>query len=367
MTPKRILMLFTIMNRGGAETMVMNYYRHIDRTKLQFDFLVHRKERGDYDDEIEELGGKIYRLSPISLKNLFKYKQEVKVFFDKYGHLYNGVHGHCSELGYWIYKEAAKRGFSFIAAHAHNANVPWDKKYAFRAILKRFMLPCLTHYFSCSYEASLWLFGKEKASQSIILPNAIASKSFTFDVKKRNVIREKLCWTGKYVIGNVGRFNPQKNHKRLIEIFSDYLKKNPNSILALIGDKSYLYPEIRKKVKDLGIENNVHFLGARSDVNLLMQGMDVFCFPSLYEGFGVALLEAQAAGLHSVISNTIPDTAIAIPHLVTTCSLSATNNEWVKRLHISYKREQTHDKIISAGFDIESNALWLQNFYLEIL
>ena len=125
--PIRVLMLFTILNRGGAETMVMNYFRNIDRSKLVFDFVVHRQEKGAYDDEIIALGGRIYRLPPISFKSLKRYKLAVADFFQKHPE-YQIIHGHCSELGYWVYKEAHKRGVKFITAHAHNAPVGWDLK-----------------------------------------------------------------------------------------------------------------------------------------------------------------------------------------------------------------------------------------------
>ena len=139
--PIRILMLFTIMNRGGAETMVMNYYRNVDRTKVQFDFMVHREERGAYDDEIEALGGRIYRMMPLHPFTFGKYQQQIKDFFDEHPE-YKIIHGHCSELGYFVYKEANKRGVPVIIAHAHNPKAFIDSKWIFRFYFPYFFISC---------------------------------------------------------------------------------------------------------------------------------------------------------------------------------------------------------------------------------
>ena len=168
MTPQRVLMVFTIMNRGGAETMVMNYYRRMDRGKLQFDFLVHRDTPGIYEEEIRRLGGRIYRLPPITLRGLAAYQEKIAAFFD--GHPeYRMVHGHCSELGYWVYREAAARNIPFIAAHAHSSPVGIDKNSLFRFVLKHLMRPCLTHRFTCNELCGRWLFGRRGARDALSL------------------------------------------------------------------------------------------------------------------------------------------------------------------------------------------------------
>jgi glycosyltransferase involved in cell wall biosynthesis len=327
---------------------------------------VHREKRGAYDDEIECLGGKIYRLPAISLKNLLNYKSEVRKFFRQHPE-YQMIHGHCSELGYWIYKEASRQGVPFIAAHAHNAHVTFDGKYFLRTILKHLMRPYLTHYFSCGQDSSIWLFGKKLASKAIILPNAIDADSYTFNPQKREQIREIMGWNEKIIVGNVARFSPQKNHRQMLHHFKRFLELKKNSLLVLVGDKSGLYSEIKSYANDLGLVNHVQFLGSRTDVCELMQGMDVFLFPSLYEGFGIAMLEAQAAGLPVVKSHTIPRDAVVIPELVKTCHLSAESDEWAEEIinMVGIERLNTSSAIKLAGFDIHENAIRLQNFYLE--
>lgn len=151
--PIRILMLFTIMNRGGAETMVMNYYRHIDRNRVQFDFMVHRQERGAYDDEIEAMGGKIYRMIPLHPFTFNTYRKQISDFFDQHPE-YRIIHGHCSESGYFVYREAAGRRVPVIIAHAHNAHALFDTKWLFRTYFKHAMRPYLTQGFTCGKEAA---------------------------------------------------------------------------------------------------------------------------------------------------------------------------------------------------------------------
>ena len=170
--PVRILMLFTIMNRGGAETMVMNYYRHIDRNRVQFDFMVHRQEQGVYDDEIKTMGGKIYRMIPLHPFTFGTYRKQISDFFDQHPE-YRIIHGHCSESGYFVYREAARRAVPVIIAHAHNAHALFDTKWLFRTYFKHAMRPYLTQGFTCGKEAARWLLGNELGKKAILQRNAI--------------------------------------------------------------------------------------------------------------------------------------------------------------------------------------------------
>ena len=362
--PIRVLNLFTIMDRGGAETMVMNYYRHIDRTKVQFDFLVHRQQRGAYDDEIEALGGRIYRMCPVYPQNFARYKRDLRGFFQAHSE-YKIIHSHMSELGYFAFREAERQGVPVRICHAHNAPHGFDAKMFIRTYFKKRMMPYLTHLFMCGEESGKWLYGEKNKSRFIMLNNAIDAASYTYDLSKREELRRQFGPADELVIGHVGRFNPQKNHPFLMDIFAALLKREPDAVLLLVGGGVGM-SKMQEKVQKLGIAEHVHFLGVRSDVADLMQAMDVFVFPSLYEGLGIALIEAQAAGLPCVVSDTIPHEAY-LTDLVDSESLSAPAEKWAEKILAkrAIPRTDRRAEIAAHGFDITTEAVKLQEFYLK--
>ena len=360
-------MLFTVLDRGGAETMVMNYFRKIDRREVVFDFLVQRARRGAYEDEVESLGGKIFRLPPLRPFGLKKYRRAVSDFFDAHPE-YGMVHGHCSELGYFVYREARRRGLEFIAAHAHNTPRGFDLKTPVRNVLKRLMRPNLTHFFTCSDSSAQWLFGRKFAGRAIFLPNAIDSGVFAHKRAVRERIRRREGWSGRFVVGNVGRFSRQKNHLFLIDIFSHIVRREPSALLVMVGGGGETERRVRNRVARRGIERNVVFAGSRRDIPELLQGMDVFLFPSRFEGLSVAMLEAQAAGLKVINSTSIPSEGAVIPELVDSLSLRLPPAAWAEEVLKAREGEPRKDRsgeIVHAGFDINSNAEWLQDFYLK--
>lgn len=361
-SPIRVLQVLTIMNRGGAETMVMNYYRHIDRSKVQFDFLLHRQERGAYDDEIEAMGGRIFRIPPVF--NFFAHQQAVKRFFNVHPE-YKIIHGHVGELGYCIYKEAKYRGVPTIIAHAHNAACDHNWKWPIRTVLKHLIRPFINSPMTCGEEAATWLFGNKLAQKAIMLNNAIDARQYTYDEEIRQQVRNEMRWNNHFVIGDVARFSPQKNHVGLLSIFKTLLAKEPTALLVLIGDKIELYQEVCRKAEDLGISHAVQFLGSRTDIPRLLQGMDVYCSPSFYEGLSVSMVEAQASGLKIITSDCVPAQIAIIPELLSFHSLSVTPNIWAEDTLSSYKRKNTYDAIKESGFDIKENAKQLQDFYLN--
>lgn len=366
--PIRILNLFTIMNRGGAETMVMNYYRAIDKSKIQFDFMVHRQERGAYDDEIEAMGGRIFRMCPIYPQNLFRYQQMLKEFFDNHP-VYQILHSHMSELGYFAFKEAVRHDVPVRICHAHNAPVFSSEtaieklKRIPRELLARQMRKLSTDYFTCSQIAGEWLFGKKNSEKLIFMRNAIDAVTFAYNKSIAQRVKADFGWTDKFIIGHVGRFCPQKNHDFLIDIFNVFHSKYPNSILALVGSGE-LEGKIQEKVKNLGLDKDVYFLGNRADMPNIYQAFDVFLFPSFYEGLPVSLIEAQASGLPCVISDTISDQTRLTPTYYP-ISLKEKAEQWVIQLEkcMNYKRSITTEYIIQAGFDIYRNATWLAEYY----
>ena len=370
-SPIRVLLLFTIMNRGGAETMVMNYYRHIDRSKIQFDFMVHREQRGAFDDEIEALGGHIYRMPPIYPQNFCRYKKLLKLFFDDHDE-YQIIHSHMSELGYFAFKETQKHKIPVRICHSHNA--PDFRHETFIQYLKllpryyfiRRMRHLATDFFVCSHIAGLWHFGRSRENQFVLMRNAIEIGKFLYNKEDVNNIRNLFGFSqDQHIICHVGRFNKQKNHSFLIDIFYEIHKMDPSAVLLLIGDGE-LRAKIEKKVEVLHLQHNVRFLGVRNDVNLLLKASNTFLFPSLYEGLSVALVEAQATGIRCVTTNTLAKETIINKERVELLSLKDSAKEWanVVLCHKSdYNREDAASVLSRAGWDVCENARWLQNYY----
>ena len=357
----RVLQVATHMGRGGLESMIMNYYRHIDRDKVQFDFLVHRQERAAFDDEIEALGGKIYRL-PRLVPWSKSYLSALNRFFDEHPE-YKVVHVHQDCLSSVILKVAAQHNVPVRVAHSHNASQDKNLKYPIKLWYKRSIPHYATDLFACGRNAGDWMFG---GAPYRMLNNAIDVAAYRCDAAKRAAVRHRLGFTDELVIGHVGRFNPQKNHPFLLEIFSALLKKEPSAVLLLVGGGEDL-PKIQAKAQTLGIAENIRFLGVRSDVADLMQAMDVFVFPSLYEGLPVTMVEAQASGLPCLISDKVPEECIITEGLVDVMPLSASADAWAEKVLEKRRCPRTdHSEEVAAhGFDIKAEALKLQEFYLS--
>ena len=376
--PIRILQVLTIMNLGGAETMIMNYYRHVDRTKVQFDFLLHRSERGYFDDEIETLGGKIYRMSAIRPQSHFAYKKKLEIFFEEHPE-YKIVHSHLNALSSTILKVAKTKGIQTRIAHSHlavepfvikkifkkNTDITATVKDAIQSLIKYKVPINATDYFACGIKAGEWLFGKKNADKVTVINNAIDSSLFIYDTQKSIVTKKKLNVSGKKVIGHVGRFNEQKNHFFLIKIFNEIYKKDKNCVLALAGIGN-LMPQIKKEVEKFNLQNQVLFLGLQKNIPELLQGFDLFLFPSLYEGLPVTAIEAQSSGLPIITSNTVT-TEADITGLMTFLDLNDPEEKWADEVleNINYDRINTSAKIKKGGYDIYENAKNLQNFYLK--
>lgn len=364
-TPIRVLHVLTTMNQGGAETMVMNYYRHIDTEKVQFDFLLHREEIGAYEGEILSRGGRIHRLPALTLRSAWRYPKWIYDFLSAHTE-YQCIHIHSSGVAYFVARAAHQLKCKVIIQHSHAcARNVIDWTTPIRYFCKIATRKHLTHFFSCGKEAAEWLFGQAGARKAIILPNAINTEKFRYTAKQQQDLKRSLGWHGKYTIGNVARFYPQKNHFQMLAIFKATLSIKPNARLILVGKKEGYYPELRKRAQELGIENSIEFTGARSDINDLLKAFDIFLFPSLFEGLSVAMIEAQAAGLKIIASNNIAKEVAICPGLVEFLPLDCSAEQWAARLVAPYNRTDTYETILKAGYDIKANAQWLQQFYLE--
>lgn len=359
----RVLHIVTVMNCGGLETMIMNYYRNIDRTKIQFDFLVHRYESGAYDNEIENLGGRIFRLpylNPFS-KN---YKKSLDTFFKNKKDDYKIVHCHLDCMSSIPLKYAKKYGINVRIAHSHSSSQDKNIKYFVKLYYKNKIHKYANNLFACGDKAGRWMFGNKKF---IVLNNAIDSKSYSFNQEKRSELRKHCNITqNTFIIGHVGRFSPVKNHKFIVDIFFEILNINKNARLILVGSGNE-ESAIKEYVDRKQINDNVMFLGTRNDVNEIMQVFDVLLFPSLYEGLPLTLVEAQASGLLCFISDNISKQCI-ITNNVRTISLKCAAKEWatiILKESSEFEREDTYSQIVKAGFDIKDNAKKLEEFYIN--
>lgn len=357
----RVLQIVTHMNRGGLETMLMNYYRHIDHNEIQFDFLVHRSKEADYDAEILSMGGKIYRLPQLNPLNP-TYLRSLNEFFAEHRE-YKIVHCHLDCMAGIPLKYAKKYGVPVRIAHSHNSNQTKDAKYVLKLFYKRNIVKYANHLFACGRDAGRWMFGTD---DFMVLNNAIDASAYSYREETARAVRAELAvYHDALVVGHVGRFSPQKNHRFLLRIFAELMRKRTEAVLLLVGEGE-LRADAEKLAEELGIRKNVIFAGLRSDVPRLLHAMDVFLFPSIYEGLPLSIVEAQAAGLPCLISDKVP-IECKKTELVKQILLDESPAVWADAVlsAAALQRKNTLKEIRQAGFDIRENACWLQNFYLN--
>ncbi|WP_203527851.1 glycosyltransferase family 1 protein [Clostridium thermarum] len=362
----RILQVVTIMNRGGAETLLMNLYRKIDRKKIQFDFLTHRLEKGDYDDEITAMGGKVYYLPSIRPQRYGKYFKELDEFFLKHPE-YKIVHSHINENTGFVLRAAKKAGVPVRIAHSHLGSLPLDYKLPFRYYGRHYLKDNCTNYFACSKDAGRWLFGHaiKKGEKITVLKNGVDCEEFKFSSEVRASLRKELGVEDRFVIGHVGRFEKQKNHTFIINVFKEVTKIRSDAVLLLIGTGK-LKESIERKVRVLGLEDSVKFLGVRKDIPQLMQAFDVFFFPSLFEGLPVALVEAQTAGLKCIVSDCITRESEVGKNRLHFIGLDKDKHYWAKEIaNLESEHEDTRMAVRKRGFDINIIAKKMQRFYSD--
>ncbi len=362
----RVLQVFGRMNRGGAESIIMDLYRNIDRSKIQFDFIVHTEEECVYDKEIRALGGNIYSVPRYSGKNHFSYVKAWEKFFEDHPE-YNIIHGHIHSIASVYLNIAKKYGLTTIC-HSHTATEPSGVIGFIKMVYQRPLRNCAHWLFACSDVAGQWLYGLDcdKRDNYFVLKNAIDTEKYVYNCDVRNKVRKELGLTGKFVLGHVGRFIEAKNHMYLIDIFKYYHKNNPESVLLLVGDGE-LRGKIEKKIADEKLQESVVMTGVRSDVNELLQAMDCFVFPSIIEGLPVSVVEAQTTGLRCVVSNEVTSEVI-ITDLVEKMPINIDAAFWsekIQKIPQDYERSGYIQEIVDAGYDIKSTASWLQDFYLN--
>lgn len=358
--PIRVLQCVSNMDRAGIETMLMNFYRNMDRNKIQFDFLVNKSKPGDYDEEIKELGGNIYITPGLSPLKWFKYQKFMKDFLSKHKE-YKVIHCQNEAMGLPALIAAKKSGIPVRISHSHNTTTRFDLKWPIKVLYKSLIKKYANEYVACSKAAGKYFF-KEDVK---VIKNAIDSKKFIYDEEKRVNLRKELNLTDKLVLGHVGRFEPQKNHEFLIKIFNDYLNINPNAVLLLIGEGT-LKEKIKEQVKLFGIQKNVIFTGNISNVNDYYQAMDMFLLPSFHEGLPVVGVEAQASGLKCLFSNKIT-TEVDICNNSIFIDIDNTE-KWINAIENNkeYKRENMKSYLEENDYDIKAASNSLTEYYMNL-
>ena len=361
----KVLHVVGRMDRGGAETLLMNMLHTLDRCRFQFEFVEHTQKHCDYDDEIEALGGQIYRCPPVCIKSLFRYRFWWRTFFKEHPE-YTIVHGHSCGFASIYLQEAARAGRVTII-HAHSNSYEKGLKGLIRYIWQFPLHWAANYYFACSQSAGILQFGRRRKFE--VIKNGIRSELFSWNPERRVRIRKELGLSDSLVIGNVARFETPKNHPFLLKIFREIKMLYPNSTLLLVGSGSK-EPEIRAQAAEYGILDDIIFTGVRNDVFDLYQAIDVVAFPSLYEGLPLALVEAQTAGLPCFVSDTVsPETAIT--DLVHFLPLSLPPKQWAKEILRGIipegERRDHRDDIIRAGYDIRDTADKLCAFYTDVM
>lgn len=361
----RVLHSVSNMDRAGIETMLMNYYRHIDRSKVQFDFLCNKKKPGAYDDEIKSMGGKIYRTPGL---NPIKYPMYVKYMFNLFDSHpeYKILHAHNGAFAVYSLFTAMLKKVPVRIFHGHSAAMTFDLKWPLKRFCKLFLNFTHQYNFACGEAAAGFYYSKKTINLGNyrVIHNAIEVERFVFNDGIREELREKYNLKNKFVVGHVGRFCSQKNHKFLIKIFAEIKKKKTESVLVLLGEGE-LMDSVKKQVSELGLTDSVIFVGNVNNANEWYQAFDCFVLPSVWEGLPVVGIEAQAAGLPSFFSMAVTD-EVGITDKAEFVSLNERPEIWADKILNAFKlnvRENMKEKITIAGYNIEEEARKLQQFY----
>lgn len=355
---KRVLCIVGAMNVGGAETFLMKLYRNMDRSKYQMDFCVFDPKKGSYDDEITQMGGRIFHCVSKSSNPIKSFLELKKIVKENEFELVLRISQHSlSAMELLAAKLGGAKKTIFRSSNSSTCGS------AVNQLMHKLCKPLAKYVpevkIAPSTEAAEFMFGKKsvKKGKVVFLRNGLAVSDFTFDEENRSNLRKELNLEDKFIIGHVGRFQRQKNHKFLIDVFEEILKQKESAHLVLVGDTGELLEETKSYVTELGLESKVTFIGNRSDVNRLLSAFDMLVFPSLYEGMPNVVIEAQAAGLPCLIADTITPEA-DITGLVTYMSLTESAEKWAEKcLEIKDKettRKNTKENFIKAKYDINS-------------
>ncbi len=366
---KKILVFGITDNPGGMESVIMNYYRYIDRDKVQMEFLCNTQKVA-YESEILQLGGVIYRI-PARKDGIGVFRKALKKFFAENGKRYTAFwFNTCSLANIDYLKEAKKAGIPCRIIHCHNAaNGDSFLRGMIHKLNQRKAIRLATDYWSCSSDANQWFYGKkdiEKRPEYRLINNAIAAKEFVLDENVRAQYRKQLNIENKIVLGHVGRFHFQKNQKFLIPIMKLLKERKVDAVLLLVGQGDD-QKVIEQRVREEQLQDCVYFLGVRDDIKQLLWAMDVFIFPSVFEGLSLSILEAQAAGLPCIASDQISPKS-KVEENFQFLSLDAQPSKWVEAIleALNCERKDNCKCFVDAGLDIACEAKKMEDFFLSV-
>ncbi len=362
--PVKVLEMIACLNYGGSQAMIVNLCKAMNRKNVQCDFIVDHPEYSGMEDIVKSLGSEIYVMPTFKGKNIGEVRKAWNDFFNEHPE-YQILHSHSRSYASLYLPIAKKHGLKTII-HSHNTSNGKGFTATVKNILQFPLRYLADYYFACSKEAGEWLFGDRivKGKRFYVLNNAIDTDKFSYDEEVRSKYREEFGIKDEKVFIQVGRFSTQKNHTFTLKLFAEYLKRNQEGHLFLIGNGD-LKDEIEKEIEQLNLGNHVRILEYRNDVNCLLQMADFFLMPSFYEGLSVAAIEAQASGIRCLLSDNC-DRNVNITDLCEFLPLQIEN--WLSAMEEDVSiRPYTKPYIVKAGFDVGETAKWLQNFYKEIV
>ncbi len=364
----RVLHSVSNMDRAGIETMLMNYYRHMDHEKIQFDFLCNKSKLGAYDEEIKKLGGEIYITPGLNPVKFFKYQKYMKNLFDKNKGL-KILEAHNGALGVYSLYAAKKNNIPYRIFHAHGASITFDIKWPLKMLCKTQILNVCNINFTCGVEAARCYFGNKNVSQNnyVLVRNAIDIGKFTYQELTRNKLRQQYNLEDNILIGHVGRFMKQKNHNFLIDIFQQIHRLEPKARLVLLGDGE-LEEQIKDKLKNKNLLEYTLLLGNVANVNEWYQAFDAFVLPSIWEGLPVVGIEAQTASLPCFFSSEVT-TEVDVSGTSVFLPLDKPL-DWAEKILDKTKNISRIDMtniVTKSGYNIKHEAKMLQEYYLNLL
>jgi glycosyltransferase EpsF len=367
---QKILHIVSAMDRGGAETLLMNVHRNLDRSKIQFDYVSHRQDTCDYDDEIASLGGTVHRIPSLGRLGPLAYMKELKKIIAKTN--YTAVHAHTDYQGGIAALAAKRAGIAKRICHSHSSN--WKKGGGglkagmLLAALRAVIQYSATDYCACSTDAARFLFGEANTNKVRLLKNGIDINQFIHSTRTGDEVRQELnIAPDTKIIGHIGKFSESKNHRFLLRVLKKMLEQGKDVNAVLAGDGP-LKQGIAEEAQRLGIQNQIRFLGVREDIPRLMRAFDVFVFPSIFEGFGIVTLEAQGSGTPCIAADTVPGTTDLGLGLMSFIGLDQPLETWTKAIDEAFLIErpdvkQIRSRFLSSGFDIKQNIDQWMNVY----
>lgn len=366
----RVLVFGMTENPGGVESFLLNYYRRIDRSRIQFDFLCNSHEPVAYEDELIALGGRTFHFTARS-KNMAEYKKQLDDIFKEHASEWSAIWVNVSSLANIDYLKTAKKyGLRKRIIHSHNSQ---NMDSTVRGILhnwnKGIIKNYATDFWACSEDAASWFYNKGLINNAIIIHNAIDIDAIKFDENRRKALRSEFGWEDKYVIGNVGRLHFQKNQSFMLDIFKNYHEKNSDSVLVLVGQGED-EEQLKTKTKILGLEKSVFFAGVQKDIQAWLSCFDLFLFPSKFEGLSIAALEAQANGLPVLASYGVIPEEVKMNNNFHFLELDKGAEAWSAEIKKMIKdqrvsSDQVRQCFIRKGYDIETEAKKLERLLMS--